>query len=136
MYRIGYRIKDSHLVRSDIVSRTLTWYVQISYQGLSLGTFRTSPVQSLYVEANEPSLENRRMKLGMQHSTKLMAYPSNPVCDCVCNPLYENIYDIQPNTIQSFGLLNSYINLDYIAPIVIPQNLPVRSSVQKLMQYF
>ena len=97
---------------------------------LSLGAFRTSPVESLYVEANEPSLENRRIKLGMQYATKLKAYPSNPAHDCVFNPLYENVYDKQPNTIQPFGLRvnthfeNSDINLDDIAPIVIPENPP------------
>ena len=97
---------------------------------LSLGAFRTSPVESLYVEANEPSLENRRIKLGMQYATKLKAYPSNPAHDCVFNPLYENVYDKQPNTIQPFGLRvnthfeNSDINLDDIAPIVIPENTP------------
>jgi hypothetical protein len=37
----------------------------------------------LYVEANDPSLENRRIKLGMQYATKLKAYPSNPAHDCV-----------------------------------------------------
>ena len=45
----------------------------IHHQGLriSLGAFRTSPVESLYVEANEPSLYNRRVKLGLQYLTKL-----------------------------------------------------------------
>jgi hypothetical protein len=35
----------------------------VHHQGLrlSLGAFRTSPVESLYVEANKPSLENRRL---------------------------------------------------------------------------
>ena len=104
----------------------------VHHQGLrlSLGAFRTSPVESLYVEANEPSLENRRIKLGMQYATKLKAYPSNPAHDCVFNPLYENVYDKQPNTIQPFGLRvnahfeNSDINLDDIAPIVIHENPP------------
>ena len=36
--------------------------------------------------------------------------------------LYENVYDKQPNTIQHFE--NSDINLDDIAPIVIPENPP------------
>ena len=36
--------------------------------------------------------------------------------------LYENVYDKQPNTIQPFE--NSDINLDDIAPIVIPENPP------------
>ena len=62
--------------------------------------FRTSPIESLYVEANEPSLENRHIKLGMQYATKLKAYPSNPAYECVFNPLFENVYDKQPNTIQ------------------------------------
>ena len=45
----------------------------VHHQGLrlSLGAFRTSPVESLYVEANEPSLENRRIKLGMQYTLSI-----------------------------------------------------------------
>ena len=37
----------------------------IHHQGLriALGAFRTSPVQSLYAEAGEPSLMHRRLKL-------------------------------------------------------------------------
>jgi hypothetical protein len=56
----------------------------VHHQGLrlSLGAFRTSPVESLNVEANEPSFVNRRIKLGMQYATKLKAYPSNPAHDC------------------------------------------------------
>jgi hypothetical protein len=38
----------------------------------------------------------------MQYATKLKAYPSNPAYDCVFNPLYENVNDKQPNTIQPF----------------------------------
>ena len=61
-----------------------------------------SPVESVYVEASDPSLENRRIKLGLQYVTKLKTYPSNPADDCVFNPLYENVNDKQPNTIQPF----------------------------------
>jgi hypothetical protein len=66
----------------------------------------------------------------MQYATKLKTYPSNPAHDCVFIPLCENVYDKQPNTIQPFGLWvnthfeNSDINLDDIAPIVIPENPP------------
>jgi hypothetical protein len=58
----------------------------------------SASVESLYVEANEPSLENtyQTIKLGMQYATKLKAYPSNPAYDCVFNPSYENFYDKQP----------------------------------------
>jgi hypothetical protein len=67
----------------------------VHHQGLrlSLGAFRTSPRESLYVETNEPSLENRRIKLGMQYTTKLKVYPSNPTYDCVFNSLYEKYTD-------------------------------------------
>jgi len=66
----------------------------------------------------------------MQYATKLKAYPSNPAYDCVFNPLFENVYDKQPNTIQPFELRvkshfeNSDINFDDIASIVIPENPP------------
>ena len=52
----------------------------IHHQGLrlALGAFRTSPVESLYAESNEPSLYTRREKLSLQYTTKLAANPKNP----------------------------------------------------------
>ena len=38
---------------------------------LALGAFRTSPVASLYVEADEPSLYSRREKLSLQYAIRL-----------------------------------------------------------------
>jgi hypothetical protein len=40
-------------------------------------------IRILCVEANEPSIDNIRIKPGMQYATKLKAYPSNPAYDCV-----------------------------------------------------
>ena len=56
----------------------------IHHQGLRLafGALRTSPVESLYVEAGE----QRRIKLSLQYITKLKATPSNPAYDCVFHP--------------------------------------------------
>ena len=47
----------------------------IHHQGsrLALGAFRTSPVESLYAESNEPSLYIKREKLSLQYVTKLAA---------------------------------------------------------------
>ena len=45
---------------------------------LALGAFRTSPVASLYMEADEPSLYSRREKLSLQYAIRLAANPSNP----------------------------------------------------------
>ena len=53
---------------------------------LSLGAFRSSPVESLYVEAQEPPLEIRREKLALQYILKLKANPGNPAYDVVFNP--------------------------------------------------
>ena len=60
----------------------------IHHQGLrlALGAFRTSPVESLYAESNEPSLYTRREKLSLQYTTKLAANPKNPAHNCVFNP--------------------------------------------------
>ena len=46
-----------------------------------LCAFRSYPMESLYVETNEPSLHYRRL----QFSTCIMSNPSNPVCDVISN---------------------------------------------------
>ncbi|RUS72388.1 hypothetical protein EGW08_019848 [Elysia chlorotica] len=52
----------------------------IHHQGLriALGAFRTSPIQSLYAESGEPSLEHRRLKLSLNYAAKLNSIPENP----------------------------------------------------------
>ena len=67
----------------------------IHHQGLrlALGAFRTSPVESLYVEAGELPLEQRRIKLSLQYITKLKATPSNPAYDCVFHPENQQKYE-------------------------------------------
>ena len=51
----------------------------IHNQGLCLGTFRTSPVESLYVDAHEPCLGARRAKLSLQYPSKIKSLPKHPV---------------------------------------------------------
>ena len=62
----------------------------IHHQGLrlALGAFRTSPIESLLVEANEPPLKIRREKLAMNYITKVKANPSNPAHDVIFNLNY------------------------------------------------
>ena len=57
----------------------------IQNQGLrlSLGAFRTSPAQSLCVEANELPLHLRREKFALQFVTKIAANPNNAVYDTI-----------------------------------------------------
>ena len=78
----------------------------IHHQGLrlALGAFRTSPVESLYVEAGELPLEHRRIKLSLQYITKLKSSPSNPAFNCVFRPEYENKYLAHTKIIPPLGI--------------------------------
>ena len=78
----------------------------IHHQGLRLclGAFKTSPIDSLYVEANEPSLHLRRKKLSLQYATKLFANPSNPAFDCVFHACYQDLYNKKVTAIPPFGI--------------------------------
>ena len=70
---------------------------------LSLGAFRSSPVESLYVEAQEPPLEIRRENLALQYILKLKANPGNPAYD-VFNTKYQIIYADKESATDSFGI--------------------------------
>ena len=78
----------------------------IHNQGLRLcsGAFRTSPVYSLHVETNEPSLYHRRTKLSLQYTVKLMANDRNPAYPVVLDPPYRDLYDAKENSIKPLGL--------------------------------
>ena len=75
---------------------------------LALGAFRTSPVVSLYVEADEPSLYSRREKLYLQYAIRLAANPSNPAHEVTFPPNYVDLYMYEQKTnlkaIKSFGI--------------------------------
>ena len=71
---------------------------------LSLGAFRSSPVESLYVEAHDPSLEIRREKLALLYILKLKANPGNPAYDVVFYPKYQILYADKESAIASFGI--------------------------------
>ena len=71
---------------------------------LSLGAFRSSPVESLYVETHEPPLEIRREKLALQYILKLKANPGNPAYDVVFNPKYQILYADKESATYSFGI--------------------------------
>ena len=65
----------------------------IHHQGLriALGAFRTSPAQSVYVEAHEPSLTSRHLKLSLNYVLKLKYLPENPAYSCVFEPVLVQI---------------------------------------------
>ena len=57
----------------------------IHHQGLRLafGAFRTSPIESLYVEAKEPSLSIRRKQLSLHYATRILSNSTNPARETV-----------------------------------------------------
>ena len=65
----------------------------IHHQGLCLclGVFRTSPVCSLYAEAGEPSLENRRLKLSLNYYVKVYSETENPAYECLESKICKEI---------------------------------------------
>ena len=71
---------------------------------LALGAFRTSPVSSLNVEADEPSLWLRREKLSLQYAIRLAANPSNPAFEVTFPLQFQEYYERKSNAIKSFGL--------------------------------
>ena len=90
----------------------------IHHQGLRLclGAFKTSPVESLYTEANEPSLKERRIKLAIQYIIKLKAHPSNHAYQCIFHPENKHLFLQHPNAIPPLGIrMNEHfenINID------------------------
>ena len=60
---------------------------------LALEAFRTSPVASLYVEADEPSLYSQKEKLSLQYSIRLIAKPSNPTHEVTFPLKYSDLYE-------------------------------------------
>ena len=113
----------------------------IHHQGLrlALGAFRTSPVESLYAEANEPSLYVRREKLSLQYVTKLAANPLNSAFSCVFNPRYERFYNNKPRAIKPLGLrispalAQAKINIDSIQPYTLPTQEPWALNAPKII---
>ena len=57
---------------------------------VALGAFCTSPVSSMYTEANEAPLEERRLKLSMHYYLKTRA--------CTDNPAHHALHEFDPTT--------------------------------------
>ena len=108
LYRSTVRSKLDYgcLVYGSASKTALAKLDPVHNQGLrlSLGAFRSSPVESLYVEAREPPLEIRREKLALQYILKLKANPGNPAYDVVFNPKYQILYADKESATDSFGI--------------------------------
>ena len=109
----------------------------IHHQGLriALGAFRASPAQSLYIEAHEPSLTTRRLKLSLNYVLKLKSLPENPAYSCVFEPEITKLLEASESKVPPLGirilphLEKSKLNLNLVddAPSldIVPWKLPV-----------
>ena len=70
---------------------------------LCLVAFRTS-VESLYVDAHEPSLGVRRAKLSLQYASKIKSLPKHPAHNAVFDNKYMKLFDARPSAIRTFDL--------------------------------
>ena len=82
LYRTLVRSKLDYgcIVYGSAAKHVLRTLDPVHHQGLrvALGAFRTSPVKSLYAEAGEASLENRRLKLSLNYNLKIRSLTENP----------------------------------------------------------
>ena len=92
---------------------------------ICLGALKTSRTTSLYVEANEPSLELRRTKLALQYILKLWAHPTNPAYDCVFDYGLEGLVRARKH-VPPFGIFykddleNLNVDLNHILCVETP----------------
>ncbi|GBN55468.1 putative RNA-directed DNA polymerase from transposon X-element [Araneus ventricosus] len=85
---------------------------------LCSGAFRTSPVESLYVECCEPSLDYRRTMLTLHFYFKILSHPGHPFHTHKRSQLILRLQRARPSAIPSFftrvsKFLNSF-NLDSV----------------------
>ena len=96
---------------------------------LCLGAYKTSPAESLGVEAGILPLELRREQLALQYVLKLKSNPSNPAYQCIFQPELSE-FASKPKTIPTLNLRlqealdEVNINFDKIALNKLPETPP------------
>ena len=107
LYRslVGSKLDYGCIVYGSASKTVLAKLDPVHNQGLRLclGAFRSSPVESLYVEAHELPLKKSQRKLALQYTLKLKANPGNPAYD-VFNPKYQILYADKESATDSFGI--------------------------------
>ena len=78
----------------------------IHHHGLriALGAFRTSAAQSLNVEAHEPSLTSRRLKLSLNYILRLKSLPENAAYSWVFEPENIKLFEESESKIPPLGI--------------------------------
>ncbi|XP_023235538.1 uncharacterized protein LOC111634934 [Centruroides sculpturatus] len=106
IYRALVRSKLDYgcIVYGSARESTLRMLDPIHHQALRLctGAFRTSPVQSLYVDAYEPPLSLRREQLSLFYYLKQKSY-TKPSVDCtVSDTQLKRLFEARPSSVPTF----------------------------------
>ena len=91
---------------------------------LCLGSFRTTPVASLQIEANEPPLQLRRQMLFTQYCLKAYSNPTNPVYGLLVKPSNQAIFEERSLTIPNIGIRFNRLSGDMgVDPGIVQQHI-------------
>ncbi|GFX24533.1 putative RNA-directed DNA polymerase from transposon X-element [Trichonephila clavipes] len=80
------------------------------------GAFRTSPVQSLYVNCHQLPLDLRRRKLSLAYYFKILSVPSHPLQNVYMSTSMKRLYDARPKGTFSYSNLGIRHGSLYINP--------------------
>lgn len=129
-YRVYTSVIHSKLDYACTVYRsarpsTLKCLDSVHHIGIRLigGAFRTSSVESLYVELNERSLNNWRFYVGMIYALRIQSYPQHPAYPVVTETQFKHVSLKKPSVVPPFSMriwqeMESHGFSEYSLPIV------------------
>ena len=93
---------------------------------LSTGAFRTSPVTSLHIEANELPLSLRRQQLTVRYALRLQQNENHPTYDYIFHPQYHDLFAQKTSITPTVGLrLREFLDTHNIQiPTIYPMKQP------------
>lgn len=103
---IRSRLDYGCMVYGSARPSTLKCLNSVHHQGLRLvsGAFRTSPVESLYVECNEWALERRRFYLSVLYALRVRSFPQHPVFPVVNQMRFRQLFLNKPSVVPPFSM--------------------------------
>lgn len=108
LYRSLVRSKLDYgsIVYGSARHSTLKTLDPIHHSGLRLatGAYRTSPVESLYVECAEPPLELRRNLLSMKYAHKVLSVPDHPCRHTLLDKRLDTLFRSKKSCIPTFAI--------------------------------
>ncbi|GFW48443.1 probable RNA-directed DNA polymerase from transposon X-element [Trichonephila clavipes] len=98
------RINYGCVVYGSACNSTLKKLDPVHHMALRIcsGAFRTSPVQSLYVNCNQLPLDLRRRQLSLAYYFKIVSVPSHPLQNVYMSTSMKRLYDARPSNIRPF----------------------------------